>query len=247
MTRLCALAVSLGLSALAAAAEPPPPAVARSPDAQGARPPEAQPQEELAPEPPRPTLEDRIPPVSAQAFTRAHKFEITVGVGLSLNDAFVEKVIPELSLGYHIDEAFYVGLRGGYAFDFGAGHVEACDTTGTTCGAPTADQLKQLPGNFTAYGAVQFAWSPIYGKLNFLAGMVLHFDTSLLLDGGVLYLGEQTGSNNGRVAPEFSPGLGQRFFFTQAFALALELRDMIYASGGAQNQIIFHVGFTFLL
>ncbi len=173
--------------------------------------------------------------------------EITLGIGLSLNDAFLEKFIPELSIGYHFDDAFYLGLRGGYAFDVGARHVDACDATGANCGPPTSSQLKQLPGNFTALGALQFAWSPIYGKLNFFSAMVLHFDTALLLDGGVLFLGQQVGSTNGRNAPEFSPGLGQRFFFTRAFAIAFELRDMLYVSGGLQNELLFNFGFTFLL
>jgi outer membrane beta-barrel protein len=211
------------------------------------RPAEAQPQEEAPPQPEPPKLEDRIPPVSAQAFTKAGKVEITLGLGLSLDDAFIEKLIPELSIGYHFDDAFYLGLRGGYAFDFNAGHVDACDQTGANCGSPTASQVKQLPGNFTALGALQFAWSPIYGKLNFFGEKVLHFDTAFLIDGGVLFLGRQVGSTNGRTAPEVSPGLGERFFFTSAFALAFELRDMIYASGGVQNEIMFHFGLTFLL
>ncbi len=208
---------------------------------------EPQQQEEPPPLPEPPKLEDRIPPVSAEAFSKAGTVEITLGLGLSLDDAFIEKLIPELSIGYHFDDAFYLGLRGGYAFDFGAGHVEACDDTGANCGAPSASQVKQLPGNFTAFGALQFAWSPIYGKLNFFGEKVLHFDTAFLLDGGVLFLGYQVGSTNGRKAPEISPGLGQRFFFTRAFAIAFELRDMLYASGGVQNQLLFNVGFTFLL
>ena len=211
------------------------------------RPAEPQPQEEAPPQPEPPRLEDRIPPVSAEAFSKAGKVEITLGLGLSLDDAFIEKFIPQLSIGYHFDDAFYLGLRGGYAFDVGAGHVEACNDANTSCGSPTASQLKQLPGNFTALGALQFAWSPIYGKLNFFGEKVLHFDTALLIDGGVLFLGKQVGSSNARTAPEFSPGLGQRFFFTRAFAIAFELRDMLYASGGVQNQLIFDVGFTFLL
>jgi outer membrane beta-barrel protein len=230
--------LTLGLSAGA----PPPPQAAPAP-----RPAEAQQTEEAPPQSEPPKLEDRIPPVSAQSFTKAGKVEITLGVGLSLDDAFLEKFIPELSIGYHFDDDFYLGLRGGYAFDVNAGHVQACDTSGTNCGAPSSSQLKELPGDFTALGELEFAWSPIYGKLNFFGEKVLHFDTALIVSGGALFLGVQEGSTNGRIAPEFSPGLGQRFFFTQYFALAFELRDMLYASGGVQNQLLFHVGFTFLL
>jgi len=231
-------------TAAPAPASPPPPPQSMPAPTRAAEP---QQQEEPPPQPEPPRLEDRIPPVSAQAFGTGGKVEITLGVGLSLDDAFIEKLIPELSIGYHFDDAFYVGLRGGYAFDFGAGHVEACDATGANCGAPTASQLKQLPGNFTALGSARFAWSPIYGKLSFFGERVLHFDTALLIDGGVLFLGKQVGSTNGRTAPEFSPGLGQRFFLTRFFAIAFELHDMLYVSGGIQNQLLFDVGFTFLL
>ena len=194
-----------------------------------------------------PTLESRIPPVSTPAFTKVGKFELTVGVGLSVNDAFLEKFIPELSLGYHFNDSFYLGLRGGYAFDVSAGHVNACDQSGTVCGGPTPAQLKSLPGNITAAGSVEFGWSPIYGKLNLFGEKVLHFDTSLLLGGGILVLGPQPDPALASVVPQLSPGIGQRFFFSSAFAVAAEFRDILYASGGVQNQLVFHLGLTFLL
>ena len=238
---------AVALLASGGAASPPPaqPALQKMPAP--TPPAEVQPQEEPPPQPEPPRLEDRVPPIAAQAFGTAGKVEITVGIGLSLDDAFFEKFIPELSIGYHFDDAFYLGLRGGYAFDVGARHVEACDDTGANCGPPTSSQLKQLPGNLAALGSVRFAWSPIYGKLNFFGEKVLHFDTALLIDGGVLFLGKQEGSTNGRIAPQFSPGLGQRFFFSRVFAIAFELHDMLYVSGGVQNQLLFDIGFTFLL
>jgi outer membrane beta-barrel protein len=206
---------------------------------------EEQPQEQAEP----PTLESRIPPVSGRAFSIDHKIEVTIGMGLSLNDAFLEKFIPELAVGYHINRYFYAGLRGGYAFDVGAGHVSACTGAlpNATCAPPTGDQLNKLPGNMTALIAGQFAWTPIYGKLNLFGEKVIHFDTSAVADLGILVLGPQPDPNVGSVSPEFSPGIEERFFFTSSVALALELRDTLYSSDGLQSQMIFHLGLSILL
>ena len=196
-----------------------------------------------------PTLESRIPPVSARSYSVSHKFELTVGVGLSLNDAFFEKFIPELSVGYHLNDHWYIGLRGGYAFDVGAGHVDACTGAlpNATCGSPTSAQLKELPGNLTGVIAAEGAWTPIYGKLNLFGDRVIHFDTSVVADVGVLILGPQPDPSTSTVSPEFSPGLAERFFITPTFAIAAELRDTLYSADGLQSQIIFHLGLAILL
>ncbi len=196
-----------------------------------------------------PTLESRIPPVSARSYRLAKKLELTVGLGLSLNDAFFEKFVPELSVGYHLSDDLYLGLRGGYAFDVGAGHVNACSGAppNATCGAPTSDQLKKLPGNVTAIVAAQFAWTPLYGKINLFGEKVIHLDTSVLIEAGVALLGPQPDPSAGSVTPEVSPGLGERLFLTPSMAIAVELRDMLYGSSGLQSQMLFHLGFVILL
>jgi outer membrane beta-barrel protein len=196
-----------------------------------------------------PTLESQLPPISGQSFDTRRKVEITPGIGLSFNDAFFQNFVLELAFGYHFAEPFYVGLRGGYGFSTSAGRVNSCNTsTGVpVCGPPTAAQLKRLPGAIKGTASVEGGWTPFAGKVNLFAELVIHTDFSLLFGVGAMFITPPEGSTNPKNAPMISPGLGERFFFSNSLALSLELRDYMYASGGLQNQLMFNVGLAFLL
>ncbi len=165
-------------------------------------------------------------------------------------------------MGYHIGEQFYVGVKGGYAFSTFAGNVGACSNGGTACTAPSAGEQQALPGGMTAIGFAEGGWTPFYGKLNLFGEKVFHFDFSLLLGvGGVL---AQLPASAPGAVPQTSaqdafsfalaPGLAEHFFLTEHIAIAAELRDYVYfvSSGppkqqGAQNQLMFNLGLSFLL
>jgi len=242
----------------APAARPQPaPAPATAPPAAGSRNAEGPGHEEVnveSSEPP--TLESRIPPVSGQEYGVADRFEIQPGLGISFDDPFLEKFVPQLSLGYHIGEQFYVGLKGGYALSTSAGNVGACNASGTTCVAPSSAQLQSLPGAMTVIAFLEGGWTPFYGKVNLFGEKVLHFDFELLLGvGGVL--AQTPPSPDGLVAAAsgfdfaLGPGIGEHFFLSEHVAIAVELRDYIYfaTEGGnsVQNQLMFNVGLSILL
>ncbi|MHB1845888.1 MAG: outer membrane beta-barrel domain-containing protein [Deltaproteobacteria bacterium] len=179
---------------------------------------------------------------------------MTPGLGLSLNDPFIQKLIPELAIGYHISQSLYLGLRGGYAVNTFSGVVSACASTatGTSCGAPSATQLGELPGQISYLGFLEAGWSPIYGKVNLFAEKVVHFDFSALLGVGVLGVGTPA-SPDGAVpagsaaSPALGPGLGERLFLGEHWALEAELRDYILFAPSLSTQLMFHVGVAFLL
>lgn len=228
-----------------AATSAPPRAAADSPSKE-----EAAPAEEARP----PSLESRIPPVSGQAFTTSGRFELTPGLGLSLNDPFVQKFIPELALGYHLSQSLYLGLRGGYALSTFSGVVSACSETGSgpSCGPPSATQLGQLPGQMSFMGFVEAGWSPIYGKVSLFAEKVIHFDFSALLGVGAIGIGtpaspDGTVSAGSTISPALGPGLGERLFFGEHVALEAELRDYVLLSPSLTTQLMFHVGLAFLM
>ncbi len=200
-----------------------------------------------------PGLASWIPPVSGRLFSVAGKLEVTPGLGFSLADPFLEKIIPQLSIGYHLDEAFYLGAKLGYGLSFSAGEANACASVGSglSCGGPTSAQLAELPGQMSGFGLVEFGWTPIYGKLRLVGDEVLHFDFSLLLGAGAILAGlpaapDGTTAAKTTVAPALGPGVGERFFVSDGMAVALELRDYLYEAGGVQGQLVFNVGFSFL-
>lgn len=217
--------------------------------------------EDIAPgESSPPTLKSWIPPVSGQGFTSENRFEISPGIGFSLDDPFFEKFVPQLSLGYHI-KSFYVGVAGGYAISTFAGNVTAC-TSGGSCGTPTASQQNQLPGQMSAMFFGEGGWTPIYGKINLFGEKVVHFDFSLLLGVGGISVhtaqSPQGAAANVAAGDAFSfaltPGIGEHVFLSEHVAIAAELRDYVYFVGtgpsnqqGAQNQLMFNLGLSFLL
>ena len=231
-------AVPLPTTAPAAAPPPGPPPPAAS-------------VEEEAPETqsePR-TLEDQLPTVSGQTYGVNGKFEITPWIGITFDDAFFQSFVPELAFGYHFSDPFYLGVRGGYAFSTSAGNVNSCTTSNGTvvCGAPTSEQLKQLPGALKGMASLEGAWTPFAGKVNVFAEFVIHTDFSVLLGAGAMFVVPPEGSTNPSVAPMLDPGLGFRFFFSSSLALSLEVRDYMYESGGLTNQLMFNAGLAIFL
>jgi outer membrane beta-barrel protein len=196
-----------------------------------------------------PTLEDQLPTVSGQTFGVNGKFEITPGIGLSVDNAFFQNFVPQLAFGYHFSDPFYVGISGGYAFHTSAGNVNSCTASGATlvCGPPTSDQLKQLPGALKGMASVEGAWTPFAGKVNVFAEFVIHTDFSVLLGAGAMFVLPPEGSTDQSVAPMLSPGIGTRFFFSNSLALSLQFRDYMYESGGLQNQLMFNAGLAIFL
>ncbi|MHB8420034.1 MAG: outer membrane beta-barrel domain-containing protein [Myxococcales bacterium] len=219
--------------------------------------------EESPTEAPPPTLESRIPPVSGQEYGVADRFEITPGIGLSFDDPFFEKFVPQLSLGYHFGEQFYLGAKGGYAFSTLAGNVAACSNGGTSCQAPSQTQQQSLSGQMSVIAFLEGGWTPFYGKLNLFGEKVFHFDFSILLGvGGVLAqipsspsaAAQGAASGGSSFSPALAPGLAEHFFLSEHVAIAAELRDYLYFVGsgppklqGAQNQLMFNLGLSFLL
>lgn len=196
-----------------------------------------------------PTLASRIPPVSGRAFGIADRLELTPGIGFSLGDPFISKYLLELSLGYHLSQAVYLGLRGGYALSTSSGLVASCSGQGaaSVCGPPSTAQLRALPGEMSLMGFAELGWTPVYGKLHLFADRVVHFDLSALFDAGVIVVGtpaapDGTFAAGTMAALAIGPGLGERLFLTDELAISAELRDYLYDVGGLRGQFIFNLG-----
>lgn len=161
---------------------------------------------------PRKTLAERIPSVTHRAFNKAGRVALVPAVGLSLSDPFYRYVIPSASMHYSFNEAFSAGASIAY---FGGISTPVNVAGGTAVAPPTFNKP-----NYSAQ--LEVAWAPLYGKISWLAETVMHFDTYVILGGGVI--GPQTGS----ALATGSAGLGQHWFFNDWIALRVELREQIY-------------------
>ena len=205
----------------------------------------------------------KVQPVSGQLYAKRGRLELTPTFNLSLNDAFFSKKLGGVKLGYHVFE--WLSVSGQYALTLGdpspTGSAVICPPNE---GCREADQasLYQVPGAIESIAGGEVAFTPVYGKLNLFAEAVAHVDMSILA--GVDYITYRQvlsaqDAEAGVVPGSESTigghlGLGMRVFFTQAFALRLEVKDYLYAvdvpnvvsDGGSskdlQNQIVAELG-----
>lgn len=190
-------------------------------------------------------LEERIPAVSGHLFLKAGRHEIAPMANLTLADPFRQKLIAGVSYTYHLNEYFAGSARFGVtSVSWGSGAVQVCPTP-DECDGLGGGQLDQLPGNVTFFGTASVELSPLYGKLNFIAETVLHFD--IYLTAGIGAVGYTIDGGSG-VSPGFPIGVGQRFFVNEWFAVRLEWLDLLYfqptsKKGSAlRNQMVFTLG-----
>lgn len=185
-------------------------------------------------------FEGKIEPVSGQLYRKAGRFELTLGGGLSFNDAFFSKRFAGVQLGYHLTEFLSV-----HGFFFGGAAVPTDSTTLCSraggCTDATSDQLYRVPGRIRSIVGAEVQFSPLYGKLNLFAEKVAHFDLSVmagpdwithdqLVDIGVTTIPPKATTLGGHV------GLGARVFLSQALAVRLEVKDYVYAVTVPVNQ-----------
>jgi outer membrane beta-barrel protein len=207
-------------------------------------------------------FEGKIQPISGQLYRKAGRLELTPLAQLSVNDAFFTKYFGGLKATYHLTEFWSVGGSFAAGATAKTGSAVVCPAN-QGCQPASATELYQVPGRLRSVAGLEVAWAPVYGKLNVLAEKVAHFDLSLVL-GADLVAHDQVLSGTDASAPGASPGttrtvgghvgLGARLFVTDAVALRLEFRDLVYrvtvpnravsgqGAGDLQNQLFTELG-----
>lgn len=202
-------------------------------------------------------LKDRVRPVSGHLFLMNGRFEASPGVGVSLRDAFWQKVSFGVALTYHFNEEIGLGLRAAYNLSLISGAAQICDPESGLCSEPLREELTTRNGQpaNVAYGLMSFLtsldlqWAPLYGKIALFSESVLNFNMYILAGPAFLLYGPtNTPTVGGNV------GVGFRFFVNKWLTVRLELRDVIYYEegvnlGGTQlnsvrNQLMTELGFS---
>ena len=160
------------------------------------------------------TLAQRIPSVTGQAFTKLHRVVFTPALGLSLTDVFYRYYQPALAFEFYALDWLSLGMQV-------ETYLSEQLQIGNVTGAP---QQVTIDYNKPSYAArFLLGFSPLYGKINWFAEKVAHFDTYLTAGVGVL-----SASVGGGSVGVFSLALGQHYFLSPWLALRLELRDEVY-------------------
>ncbi len=163
-------------------------------------------------------LADRVKSVQRKSFLMTHRLSLSVDGFASINDAFFQKWGGGLQLAFAFSEPFSLVAHVDYFGDQETPNVLLAKEVLTA--QLYATRLHGL-------GGLDFAWTPVYGKLAAF-GAIAHFDLYLLAGFGGAQ-GEQG------ILPASEVGVGQRLFLTDWMSFGIEARYDLYldaATGG---------------
>lgn len=161
-----------------------------------------------------------LPAVAGETKTKEAKIEVAPLAAFSFRDSFYRKVLVGAEVGWHVRDAFALGAWGAGAITRETGAVHLCDDAG--CASP--ELAARAPGNMVFAGGIDLQFSPLYGKVSFLAETFGNFDVHVRL-GAALVGYKRDGLS---FAPGGRVGLGARYFLTHWLALRLDVDDLIY-------------------
>jgi outer membrane beta-barrel protein len=215
-------------------------------------------------------FEGKIKPISGQLYSKAGRWEVTPTLDLSFNDAFWNKYMAGLKVGYHFTEFLSVGASYAMGMVSATSSAVVCPPN-QGCHPASPEQLWQVPGAIRSMAGVEVAWAPVYGKLNLAAEQVLHFDLALLAGPDLIWhdevlardaaeaLAAAGGKPSTTSALGGHLGLGVRFYINRFLALRIDVKDYIYSvkipnwiegtstqpHSALQNQLFFELGLSF--
>lgn len=193
--------------------------------------------------------------VRNRLFSVEGRFEVGVNVGFSLLSRLTEHYNFNASVAWNVKDWLALEVRGGYAYSRLTSLAEQIqgDFFGNTTISKARDAADAWRMN--GHGVLGLRFQPIYGKINLVAELPVHFQLYFWIGGGVggfqresivmcpdkaacgAYLGDADQDGNAdrlgptpfvvdtRVGPLASLALGFRFFVTSGHSLRLEVRD----------------------
>ena len=181
--------------------------------------------------------------VRNRLFSVAGRFELGGNVGFSILSRLTDHYNLNLSVAYNPKDWFGLEIRGGYAISRHTSLADQIQTdffaNNTISKANDAADLWEL----TAHGVIGARFQPIYGKINLMSELPVHFQFYLWAGGGVGYLKRESmvlcaervsarecGAflTENKVSPLVSLALGFRFFVVQGHSIKVEVRDWSY-------------------
>ncbi|MBL9039551.1 MAG: outer membrane beta-barrel domain-containing protein [Archangium sp.] len=183
--------------------------------------------------------------VRNRLFNVRERWEVGGNFGLSLLSRLTDHYNLNVSGAYNVSDWLGVELRGGYAISM---HTQLVDqlrsdflsTVGPTSTTTLSDAADLW--EMTANAVIGVRFQPIYGKLNLMAELPVHFQFYLWAGGGfglfkkesVVLCTARTGNTCNEFLQETKPGplvslaLGLRVFLHQNHSIKFEARSFSY-------------------
>lgn len=190
--------------------------------------------------------------------TTWQKFELTPTVGFSLTNRMVSHTNFQLGMAYNFSETWALELRPGFALgsltDVGEQAKKAINEDAPfgpgSAGAFEVDDFQDM-WSIQWQALLMPRWTPIYGKLNLVTELPIHFQAYLTAGGGAVGLNREsiaycqngvTDTTNGSDRPAEcrayldeskttwagAAGGGMRFFLSDMVLLRLEFFDIVH-------------------
>ncbi len=181
------------------------------------------------------------------------RFELGVQGGIPVLTRLTEHYNFTLNAAWNMNDVFALELQGGYAF---SKHTSLSDqiaaaTIDSTVKSTDSDKsvddlagLWEMQGN----GVIGLRWAPLYGKINLMSDLPVHFQMYLWLGGGAGSFTRESvvdcdegGAGcaiDTKVGPIVSAAFGFRFFATEHVGLRLEIRDFIFPDSYREDVLV---------
>ena len=160
--------------------------------------------------------------VPRKAFLKSGRFEFAPFTGVTINDNLIRHYAFGGQINYFLSDVLSIGLEGQY-------FVKALTATGENVGL----QYNRIPtlNRYLYEGALDFGYSPIYGKFAWFNKQILHWE--IVASAGVgLIVSEIIPRNPGEASFQnqlitVPVGLGARFFLFDWLTINFAVRDYI--------------------
>ena len=181
--------------------------------------------------------------VRNRLFSVEGRWELGGNVGFSLLSRLTDHYNFNVSVAFNPKDWLGLEVRGGYALSRHTSLADQIQTdffaNNTISRANDAADLWEL----TAHGVIGARFQPIYGKINLMSELPIHFQFYVWAGGGVgalkresmVLCAERVSAREcgqflteNKVSPLVSVALGFRFFIMQQHSVKIEVRDWSY-------------------
>jgi outer membrane beta-barrel protein len=174
------------------------------------------------------------------------RFEVGVGLGFTLNRAFMNAILLELRAQYHINQYISVGTNWGFGINYTSSLTGELDDTysgDTGVDSQTVfDKKLEALSRLQIVGDVRVAFTPFYGKLGIFSSLFMNYDFYGFVGVAFGKTTNDTGDSNidetnDQFNVGFAWGLGMHVFVTNWLSVGLEFKDLIFNDNESGNDI----------
>jgi len=192
--------------------------------------------------------------VQNRKYSKKGKLGIALQFGIQSNDPYTESFGSTSAIfSYYWSE--FKGVELNYT-SFNSEASEVVDRFVGSIGGGTSPNYALLD----SYIGVNFNWVPIYGKMSVLDNKIIYFDLAISPGLGITnYEPQKQAGANSESASTLSLDISQHFFFTDGWAIRLDMKNRAYeedrvnwtsgVSAGSSSRVVtfWQMGLTYYL